>query len=336
MNTKNLRDIVSRYRFILGIIVILIVLASVSFAVYILVRYIIKKKKEKEDAKNRKKESKLLKQWYNSLKPYQFNTKENFDMSLIPTDDVFDIRDQLPPVKQQGSCGSSAIFSIVGVMSDMYSRQRGKIISLSEQYIINCLYDCAPYDLIGRPCDGKTDMLSLSAFLKGIPLSSGIKCPDGTVLQSCIPNNICISGANIQQLYSQKCPTQCITSSDPNPEHFYIKDCKSIKFEPETSLEDRVQYMKNYLRNIGSIGVVVELLIRDQDRMMKTTPFIPKPINKETDYYGIHAMVIVGWKKDMWIIRNSRGSCDPQYGYVYWKMGAGIESEPTLLYVIEI
>lgn len=47
----------------------------------------------------------------------------------------------MSPVKDQGNCGSCWAFSTTGAIEAGYTKQTGKMISLSEQQLIDCSRD---------------------------------------------------------------------------------------------------------------------------------------------------------------------------------------------------
>eukprot|EP00461_Guttulinopsis_vulgaris_P001209 UN01209 len=60
-------------------------------------------------------------------------------MIATPTSDYIDWRNNLPPVKNQGSCGSCWSFSTISATEGIWSiNNGGKIISLSEQQLVDC------------------------------------------------------------------------------------------------------------------------------------------------------------------------------------------------------
>lgn len=279
-----------------------------------------------------KSEWKIFTEWIRRLPKYPL--REPF--TALPLSDVFDIRTILCPVKNQGSCGSCAIYSIVGVLSDMYSRKESSAVDLSSQYIINCLYDCANKKKlsVNVPCQGNYPELLGEFFIETNPLSEERACPNGTVLESCVSTNECIDPTDTKILMSLKCPTQCTVSSVVNPKHYYIQAVYQIYLkETYFSISEKIGWLKDFLKNYGSIGIAVGLTSNDFVRMAQEAPFIPSTPNEKDELFG-HAMVLIGWKNDTWIIRNSWGTCDPLYGYVYWKMGTGLED--TYMYCLEI
>jgi C1A family cysteine protease len=137
--------------------------------------------------------------------------------------------------------------------------------------------------------------------------------------------------------YTQfECPTSCVDKNDNPPEHFYVNRCEHVIWKRNTTLSDKINIIKNHLLNKGSVGVAV-LLMDDYDTMMDVDLYEPQSKTRT----GGHAMAIIGWKNDAWIIRNSWGTINPfteenykNDGYVYWKMGTGYIEDN--IYTVEI
>ncbi|KAG6711749.1 hypothetical protein I3842_05G069900 [Carya illinoinensis] len=87
---------------------------------------------------------------------------------ILPTDELptdFDWRDHgaVAPVKNQGSCGSCWSFSSTGALEGANFLATGKLVSLSEQQLVDCDHECDPEE--PRSCDsGCNGGLMNSAF----------------------------------------------------------------------------------------------------------------------------------------------------------------------------
>ncbi|XP_043708664.1 cysteine protease RD19A-like [Telopea speciosissima] len=87
---------------------------------------------------------------------------------ILPTNDLptdFDWRDSgaVTPVKNQGSCGSCWSFSTTGALEGANFLATGKLVSLSEQQLVECDHECDPEE--PGSCDsGCSGGLMTSAF----------------------------------------------------------------------------------------------------------------------------------------------------------------------------
>ena len=70
-----------------------------------------------------------------NLKPYKMNAKND-------SPDSWDWRDQgvVAPVKDQAACGSCWAFSAVANLEGLYAKEKGTIVTMSEQLLVDCDY----------------------------------------------------------------------------------------------------------------------------------------------------------------------------------------------------
>ncbi|GLJ24883.1 hypothetical protein SUGI_0475920 [Cryptomeria japonica] len=112
---------------------------------------------------------------YLGLRPPPFLKSGAHDAPILPTDDLpdnFDWREKgaVTEVKNQGSCGSCWAFSTTGALEAANFFKTGKLVSLSEQQLVDCDHECDPSE--PRDCDsGCNGGLMTTAY--GYAMKSG-------------------------------------------------------------------------------------------------------------------------------------------------------------------
>jgi len=117
------------------------------------------------------------------------------------------------------------------------------------------------------------------------------------------------------------CDDKCADGS-PIKTRYYVQDVYIFLFPSTTSLAEKIKTLKFILYSKGPIGVLI--VPRYSFMILDNHGTIYDPEKKKNDPYagGMHALCIIGWHKDAWILRNSWGSCWGDNGYCYWKMGS--------------
>ncbi|KAI5056358.1 hypothetical protein GOP47_0028176 [Adiantum capillus-veneris] len=105
--------------------------------------------------------------------PHFLKPSLNSDAPILPTNDLpsdFDWRDRgaVSEVKNQGSCGSCWTFSTTGAVEGAHFVKTGKLLSLSEQQLVDCDHECDPTygaDACDSGCNGGL-MTSAYGYIK--------------------------------------------------------------------------------------------------------------------------------------------------------------------------
>jgi len=96
----------------------------------------------------------------------QANTKK-FDSHALPASVDWRPKGVVTPIKNQGQCGSCWTFSTTGVLEGFYALNHGKLLSFSEQQIVDCATSA------GYGCEGGWPYLAVTyAAQEGLELES--------------------------------------------------------------------------------------------------------------------------------------------------------------------
>ncbi|HVP06782.1 MAG TPA: C1 family peptidase [Candidatus Acidoferrum sp.] len=214
----------------------------------------------------------------------------NLDMSghkgSIPTEaavtlpTAFDWRTQtgLPPIRNQGGCGSCWAFSTVGGLECAIKIYEGQVVDLSEQWLVSCNVD-------NSGCGGGWLAYDYFQWL-------GDKCNGvGAVMESDCP-------------YKAK----DLACGCPYPHYYKIYDWKYIG---SASGVPSIAAMKQAIMEYGPISVCVS--VGDAFQAYGGGIF-----NAQSNAGINHAVVLVGWNdsQNVWIMRNSWGPNWGESGYM--------------------
>jgi cathepsin F len=203
--------------------------------------------------------------------------------------DAFDWRDKgvVSGVKDQGKCGSCWAFSTVGNLEGVHAIKTGKLISFSEQQIVDC--DHVGYD---QGCEGG-DMASALDYIKN---TGGIECT------SDYPYNA----------QDNKC-TFDITK--------IVIDLKVIHKIVNIAMDE--EEMKGFLYTNGPLAVGVNAY----PLLTYVSGIIDLDTDECDPSDQNHAVTLVGYGtengKDFWIVKNSWGAEWGEKGYFRIARGKG-------------
>lgn len=220
------------------------------------------------------------------------------DTSDLP--DSIDWRDHNPPVvtgvKNQGSCGSCWTFSAVGNIEGQWALAGNKLVSLSEQSIVDCSKGCCTHDgtrVCNNGCSGGWQWVAYDDMgkLGGVPSESD---------------------------YSYKgVAGKCAMSSKTPVAKIANYTCITA---PDGSGADPAQ-MAAWLVKNGPMAFAMDVSSIGSYRGGVWDPKSCSTTNLD------HALLIVGYGtlsgKDYWIIKNSWGASWGEKGYVRMIRGRG-------------
>ncbi len=233
--------------------------------------------------------------------PEEWWVNADFDQ-IVPMDTLpskFDWRDEveggLPPIKDQGKCGSCWAFATVGPL-ECNIKIRDKItVDLSEQWLVSCNQETVP-----KPwgCGG-------GWWAHDYFLNSGKKDPCGD------------SGAVFESNFPYKARDEpCIC---PYQHDYYIEKCAYV------GIKNAVPSVDNIKQAIFDYGPVTAAVCAGGYFMIYTGGIFdiesncwPKDVN--------HGVVLVGWddnqgKNGVWFLRNSWGEDWGEDGYMRIEYG---------------
>ena len=207
--------------------------------------------------------------------------------------DAFDWREKgyVSPVKDQGSCGSCWAFSTVANLEGQYYKGKGKMVTLSEQMLV----DCDTYD---SACNGG---LMENTF-------TWLKENGGIMTDADYP----YAG------YKQTCKSDPSKYVDMTITGYKKLGSSSSTWDPVD--EDEI---KEFLYETGPLAVAL-----NANPLQTYTGGILDKTSSQCPISGMnHAVTMVGYGsesgKDYWIIKNSWGKSWGEDGYFRIRRGTG-------------
>ena len=227
---------------------------------------------------------------YNHHNDYSLECDDITDFSELP--DSFDLREQgyVSPVKSQHQCGSCYAFSTVGAMESQHMKKH-HFKSFSEQAFVNCF-----------GCNGAPPHeVYIQAIERGIALEDDV--PYLNQVRTINQSNKSIfdflqKGECQDYKVYKKLKNYCYRYSNRKP----LSD-------------DEMRALIYYY------GATSGTLYAGGSKFAHTKGNYNGDDCKNTQNDLTHAILIVGWTEDRWIIKNSWGTKWGDNGYVYLKRG---------------
>ncbi|XP_076756594.1 uncharacterized protein LOC143426815 [Xylocopa sonorina] len=217
----------------------------------------------------------------------------------IPLPPKFDWRDRgvVTPVKDQGQCGSCWAFSVTGNVEGQYAIKHGKLLSLSEQELVDC-------DVLDEGCGGG-DMVNAYKAIEGLGgLESETDYPYDGMNEKCRINRT----ETVVQVVS----SVNITSNETEMAQWLVKN-------GPISIAINANGMQFYLGGVSHLP-----------------HFLCNPSNLDHGVlivgYGISKYRLFHKELPYWIIKNSWGLSWGERGYYRVYRGddtCGVNAEPT-------
>ena len=234
----------------------------------------------------------------NGLKLEPFSMDElskcdDTDLSQLP--DTYDLRDYgyVSPVKNQGQCGSCYAFAAVGAMESQHMKKH-HFKSFSEQAFVNC-----------NSCDGGIISVVFNQAIN-----------DGISLEDDVPYTEKVCSIQQSNKSFQYLAFFCLQKEDCQEYESYKKLKRFCYRISLLGFSDDVIRALIYYYGAVSAGI---------DADGESFPYTKGKYNgddcRNNPYGANHAVLIVGWTEDSWIIKNSWGTDWGDNGYVYLKRG---------------
>jgi cathepsin F len=233
----------------------------------------------------------------------------NYNVSDLPTS--FDWRDKgaVTPIKDQGQCGSCWTFSTTGNIEGQYFLKTGKLVSFSEQLLVDCSQGCCFLPGYGNVCNqGCNGGWQWNAFFDvvnwgGIQTEDSYPYTSGGGASGACQKNNSILMAKITNY-------TCISTGGGAPAN-----------------EDQ---MAAYIQQKGPISIALNAGYLQDYSSGVVDPWFP---SQECDPTQLdHAVLIVGWGVDSgvfgntpyWLVKNSWSDSWGEKGYFRIYRGSNV------------
>jgi len=208
--------------------------------------------------------------------------ESKIDASDYPLPDAIDWRDYnlVTPVKNQGQCGSCWAFSTTGTIEGAHARRTGKLVSLSEQQLVDCVR-------ANSGCYGGFPFKALEYVIKKGGIDTEASYP-----------------------YEQRLgPCRFDKFEDKNNIGAHVADAKKISKGDE-------QDLKKAVGMYGPVSIAIDA--SHYSFQLYQSGIYSEPYCNP--YYMEHAVLAVGYGSedgnDYWIVKNSWGADWGDEGYI--------------------